>query len=385
MVVQPGSHSAAVDPLSPAPTQPGRPGLDAMTALLAERVLPLIHSLERPWLWLIGFGVVLGLAMGLLVQQVRNCLRAEERQLPWDILLIRAAGLSLGLVIANLLVAPLLLIPLPESLQLVKPVAFVLVNLLLGVAGLTVGQLRGQALRRLLGSASSETLLLEEGLVQRSAPKILDTSAAIDGRIGALLDSGLLEGQVIIPQVILEELQTLADSGKGEKRSRGRRGLDSLSALRRDYGRRIVTNSTRYDGETVDEQLLQLTRDTSGILITTDYTLAQVGRLRNLQVLSLSELVVALRPDAQPGDQVTLKLVRQGKEPGQAIAYLEDGTMVVVDGAKVLIGQSRNVTITGALQTNSGRMVFGQLSPEAGFPRTSQPPPRSGNRDRRSR
>ncbi|KKZ13220.1 MAG: hypothetical protein TQ37_04600, partial [Candidatus Synechococcus spongiarum 15L] len=110
MVVQPGSHSAAVDPLSPAPTQPGRPGLDAMTALLAERVLPLIHSLERPWLWLIGFGVVLGLAMGLLAQQVRNCLRAEERQLPWDILLIRAAGLSLGLVIANLLVAPLLLI-----------------------------------------------------------------------------------------------------------------------------------------------------------------------------------------------------------------------------------------------------------------------------------
>ena len=161
--------------------------------------------------------------------------------------------------------------------------------------------------------------------------------------------------------------------------------MDHLSALRRDYGRRIVTNSTRYDGETVDEKLLQLTSDTSGILITTDYTLAQVGRLRNVQVLSLSELVVALRPEAQPGDQFTLKLVRQGKEPGQAIAYLEDGTMVVVDGAKALIGQSRNITITGALQTNSGRMVFGQLSPEAASPGTSPPPPRSGNRGRRNR
>ena len=360
------------------------PGAE-MTALLSERILPLIDSLERPWLWLIGVGVVLGLLMGLLVQQVRTCLRAEERHLPWDILLIRAAGLSLGLVLANLLVAPLLLTPLPESLQRVKPVALALANLVLGVAGLMVGQLRGQALRRLLGSTSSETLLLEEGLVQRSAPKILDTSTAIDGRIGALLDSGLLEGQVIIPQVVLDELQTLADSGKGEKRSRGRRGLDSLSALRRDYGRRIVTNSTRYDGDTVDEKLLQLTSDASGILITTDYTLAQVGRLRNIQVLSLSELVVALRPEAQPGDQFTLKLVRQGKEPGQAIAYLEDGTMVVVDGAKTLIGQSRNVTITGALQTNSGRMVFGQLSPEAGFPGGSQSSSSFGNRGRRSR
>ena len=374
-----------VDPLSLALTQPSRHGPDAMTALVSERVLSLINSLERPWLWLIGFGVVLGLLMGLLVQQVRNCLRAEERQLPWDILLIRAAGLGLGLVLANLLVAPLLLLPLPESLQPVKPLALVLVNLLLGVAGLTVGQLRGQALRHLLGSTSSETLLLEGDLVQRSAPKILDTSAAIDGRIGPLLDSGLLEGQVIIPQVVLEELQTLADSGKGEKRSRGRRGLDSLSALRRDYGRRIVTNSTRYDGETVDEKLLQLTSDTSGILITTDYTLAQVGRLRNLRVLSLSELVVALRPNAQPGDQFHLKLVRQGKEPEQAIAYLEDGTMVVVDGAQALIGQSRNVTITGALQTNSGRMMFGQLSPKVGSPETGQSSPRSNSRGRRSR
>ena len=374
-----------VDPLRLVPTQTVRHGPDAVTALLSERILPLIQAMERPWLWLIGFGVVLGLLMALLVQQVRNCLRAEERQLPWDILLIRAAGLSLGLVLANLLVAPLLLMRLPESLQWVKPVALVLANLLLAVAGLTVGQLRGQALRRLLGATSSETLLLEEGLVQRSAPKILDTSAAIDGRIAPLLDSGLLEGQVIIPQVVLEELQTLADSGKGEKRSRGRRGLDGLSALRRNYGRRVVTNSTRYDGETVDEKLLQLTRDTNGILVTTDYTLAQVGRLRNLQVLSLSELVVALRPAAQPGDQFTLKLVRQGKEPGQAIAYLEDGTMVVVDGAKALIGQSRNVTITGALQTNSGRMVFGQLSPETGSPGTDKPFPHSGSRGRRSR
>ena len=358
-----------------------------MTALLSERVLPLINSLERPWLWLIGLGVLLGLFIGLVVQQVRNCLQADERQLPWDILLIRAAGLSLGLVTANLLVAPLLLTPLPESLQLVKPIALMLANLVLGVAGLTVGQLRGQALRRLLGAASSETLLLEEGMVQRCAPKILDTSAAIDGRIGALLDSGLLEGQVIIPQVVLDELQTLADSGKGEKRSRGRRGLDNLSALRRDYGRRIVTNSTRYDGETVDEKLLQLTNDTSGILITTDYTLTQVGRLRNIQALSLSELVVALRPEAQPGDQFTLKLVRQGKEPGQAIAYLEDGTMVVVDGAKALIGQSKAVTITGALQTNSGRMVFGQLSPPpAASPTTPPSPPlRPNDRGRRNR
>ena len=127
-----------------------------------------------------------------------------------------------------------------------------------------------------------------------------------------------------------------------------------------------------------------LTSDTSGIL-TTDYPLAQVGRLRNIQVLNLSELMVALRPDAQPGGQKSVhsEAGAPGQRTGQAIAYpvltLEDGTMVM-DGAKALSGHSRNLIITGALETNSGRMVFGQLSPEAGSPGTNQPPPRPGNR-----
>ena len=339
---------------------------------------------------MVALGALGGLLLGLLAQGAgRRCL-GKVKQVRIGLLAIRTVSLVPGLLLANLLVAPLLLQPLSWGSPLVKPAIATVANLVFGIAGLSVGESCRLAVLRLLRPGTSETLLLAEGVMQRSAPKIVDSSAAIDGRLGALVDSGLLEGQVIIPQVVLEELQALADSGKGEKRLRGRRGLENLSTLRERYGRRIVTNTTRYPGDTVDEKLLQLTGDTDGILISTDYNLAKVGRLRDLKVLCLSELVVALRPNAQPGDRFHLKLVREGKEPGQAIGYLEDGTMVVVDQARDLIGQAQDVTITGALQTNSGRMVFAHLNQEGDSGKvlsqeTEQSQRSAGNRSRRSR
>jgi uncharacterized protein YacL len=179
---------------------------------------------------------------------------------------------------------------------------------------------------------------------------------------------------VIVAQVVIDELQALADSANGEKRGRGRRGLKLLSELRETHGRRLVVNSTRYEGNGVDEKLLRLTADTGGTLLTADYNLAQVAQVQALKVVNLSELVIALRPEVQPGDTLQLKIVREGKEAEQGVGYLEDGTMVVVEDARQRIGERLPVTITGALQTPTGRMVFA---------RSERPAEKSGRRSGR--
>ena len=207
---------------------------------------------------------------------------------------------------------------------------------------------------------------MAEGVLQPATAKILDTSVIIDGRIQGLLGSGLLEGQVIVAQAVIDELQALADSSNNEKRGKGRRGLKLLTSLRDDYGRRIVINNTRYEGKGADEKLLQLTADTGGTLLTVDYNLAQVARLQEQRVVNLSELVIALRPEVQPGDSLQLKIVREGKEADQGVGYLEDGTMVVVEDARKRIGERLTVTVTGALQTPTGRMVFARQDKERG-------------------
>jgi uncharacterized protein YacL len=178
---------------------------------------------------------------------------------------------------------------------------------------------------------------------------------------------------VIVAQAVIDELQALADSGNGEKRAKGRRGLKLLTELRDTYGRRLVLNSTRYEGTGADEKLLRLTADTGGTLLTADYNLAQVALVQELKVLNLSELVVALRPEVQPGDGLQRKIVREGKEAEQGVGYLEDGTMVVVEDARRRIGERLAVTVTGALQTPTGRMVFARndRSGEKGGPRGS--------------
>jgi uncharacterized protein YacL len=284
--------------------------------------------------------------------------------MPTDLLISRAVGLILGLLVANLLLAPILLLPLPWEVVLVKPLAAVLSNVFFGVLGYNLAEVHGRTLLRLFNPASTDALLVAEGVLPPATAKILDTSVIIDGRIQGLLGSGLLEGQVIVAQAVIDELQALADSSNNEKRGKGRRGLKLLSGLREAYGRRLVINSTRYEGKGADEKLLQLTADTGGTLLTADYNLAQVAQVQELRVVNLSELVIALRPEVQPGDTLQLKIVREGKEADQGVGYLEDGTMVVVLEGRKHIGERLTVTVTGALQTPTGRMVFARQERE---------------------
>ena len=329
--------------------------------LLPEQLLLQVSNQQGLRLVLGGFGAFFGLLAGFFFQQLRKRLMAQVRSMPTDLLISRAVGLILGLLVANLLLAPILLLPLPWEVVLVKPLAAVLSNVFFGVLGYNLAEVHGRTLLRLFNPTSAEALLVAEGVLQPASAKILDTSVIIDGRIRGLLDSGLLEGQVIVAQSVIDELQALADSANAEKRGKGRRGLKLLSSLRETYGRRLVVNTTRYEGNGVDDKLLKLAADTGGTLLTADYNLAKVAEVQDLKVLNLSELVIALRPEVQPGDELQLKIVRDGKESHQGVGYLEDGTMVVVDGAHGRSGERLAVVVTGALQTPTGRMVFGRL------------------------
>ena len=337
---------------------------------------PLLLQVDNPAglrLVLGGFGAFFGLIAAIFFQQLRRRLMQQVRTMPTELLISRSVGLILGLLVANLLLAPILLLPLPWEVVFVKPVAAILSNVFFGVSGYNLAEVHGRTLLRLFNPSNTEALLVADGVLLPASAKILDTSAIIDGRIRGLLDSGLLEGQVIVAQCVIDELQALADSANADKRGRGRRGLKLLSELREQYGRRLVVNSTRYEGQGVDEKLLKLTADTGGNLLTADYNLAKVAEVQELRVLNLSELVIALRPEVQPGDELQLKIAREGKENDQGVGYLDDGTMVV-EGARQRIGERVPVIVTGALQNPTGRIVFARCEGELSSPATAASP-----------
>jgi uncharacterized protein YacL len=190
-------------------------------------------------------------------------------------------------------------------------------------------------------------------------PLVIDTNIAIDGRIADLLPTGFVPNPLIVPRFVLEELQHIADSDDPQRRTRGRRGLEVLNALRADFGNRIEVYDNPVHGEReVDAKLMQVARDRNALLLTNDFNLSKVAEMHGLQVLNLNLLANALRPIVNPGERITLKLVQEGREAGQGVGFLDDGTMVVVDGGRSLVGSEAPVTVTRLLQTGAGRMVF---------------------------
>ena len=339
------------------------------TGWMGVHLLPqeLLDDVNAQWVrfGLTAAGAGIGIVAGLVFRRLRQQLMRQVRTMPTDLLVSRAVGLILGLLVANLLLAPILLLPLAGASSLVKPLAAILSNGFFGVLGYNLAEVHGRTLLRLFNPTSTEALLVADGVLTPATAKILDTSVIIDGRIRGMIGCGLLEGKVIVAQTVIDEMQQLSDSNNLEKRGKGRRGLKLLNELREAYERRLVINTTRYDGAGTDDRLLQLTEDTGGTLVTADFNLAQVARLKSLKVMNLSELVIALRPEVQPGDELNLKIVREGKEDHQGVAYLEDGTMVVVENARSAIGERRPIVITGALQNPSGRMVFARLNKDS--------------------
>jgi uncharacterized protein YacL len=308
-----------------------------------------------------AFGVLLFWALGLLAQATYRRLQQQVQALPADVLLTRSAGLVVGLLIANLMLAPVLLLPIPAEFGFIKPLTAVLSSLFFGVAGVNLADAHGRTVLRLFSPDSVGSALITDNVMKAAIAKVLDTSCIIDGRLQDLLTTGFLEGQILVPQFVLSELQTLADSANEQKRGRGRRGLDILNEMRTSNPSRIIIHNTVYpEIPTVDAKLVRLAQDISGVLLTTDYNLSKVANFQNVEVLNINDLAQALRPVYLPGDRMNLKVLKEGKEASQGIGYLADGTMVVVEEGRPYIGDELEVVVTGALQTSAGRMIFGR-------------------------
>ena len=196
-------------------------------------------------------------------------------------------------------------------------------------------------------------------------PKILDTSVIIDGRIADIMSTGFLEGPIVIPEFVLVELRHIADSSDSLKRTRGRRGLDILKKMQTEYGVEVYNT----DGEKslkeipeVDVKLLKLAQIMNGKVVTNDYNLNKVAAINDVGVLNINKLANCLKPVVLPGEEMVVQLVKQGKDNSQAIGYLDDGTMIVAEDGRKMIGKTTKITVTSVLQTSAGRMIFGRIN-----------------------
>ncbi|MDS1030391.1 PIN/TRAM domain-containing protein [Bacillota bacterium LX-D] len=263
-------------------------------------------------------------------------------------------GLIVGLIIANLLGIPI------SRLPFVGPYLFIAVSLLIGYLGWNVGAKKKEEFFGLLavlrpGSKDKQG----KGELPKASYKILDTSVIIDGRIADICKSGFVEGTLIIPNFVLEELRHIADSSDLLKRNRGRRGLDILNIIRKDLDVMVKIYEKDFDDiPEVDSKLVKLAQVIGGQVITNDYNLNKVAELQGVKVLNINELSNAVKPVVLPGEEMIVQVIKDGKELGQGVAYLDDGTMIVVENGKRYIGQIIGVMVTSVLQTAAGRMIF---------------------------
>ena len=295
-----------------------------------------------------AIGYVLG---GIIGRELTAVWRRMEDRIsdtsPAD-LLLSTAGLLVGLVVALLASQPL---------RAVKPLwlsTTVTVLLMLVLANIFI---RAFQTKRRDFSAMFPRLAPPELVTAKERVLLLDTSAVIDARFVEMRRLGFLPGSLRVPRFVLAELQTLADSADDTRRARGRRGLDLLASLPVEDAVGVF-ESDYADTPAVDEKLMRLAADANSAMITVDYNLAKVARVRGIDVLNLNEAASALRPNFIPGELLRLKIVKQGKESDQGVGYLDDGTMVVVQSGRELVGREADLEVTSVLQTSAGRMIF---------------------------
>ena len=277
--------------------------------------------------------------------------------------ILGAVGLILGLIIAFLISQPIYKIPIPY----VGSVISILLYGMLGYLGLTIGMSNkdtiSEKVRDLTSLAAKRNVKPKDVVKEYTGiPKVLDTSVIIDGRILDIAKAGFIEGPLVVPVFVLEELQHIADSADGLKRNRGRRGLDTVAEIQELKNVEVIIYNGKIEEiPEVDSKLLKLATELNGKIITNDFNLNKVARVQNLDVLNINELANAVKPLYLPGEEMEILIVREGKEHKQGLAYLDDGTMIVVENGKDLIGEKVNVVVTSALQTSAGKMIFAKL------------------------
>jgi uncharacterized protein YacL len=292
------------------------------------------------------WGAMLGFAGALLVILIELTLRRVR-------LKTLCAGL-LGLVI-GLLISSLVAIPFKPFLSS-KPFIQIILSVIFAYLGLLALVRKKEELHLLRNIFSPIKTEAEREF------KILDTSVIIDGRIADICEIGFIEGTLVVPRFVLRELQQIADSSDGLKRNRGRRGLDILNRMQKNVEINIEISEKNFpEVKEVDGKLIKLAQFLDGKIITNDFNLNKVAELEKVPDLNINELAMALKPVVLPGEEMTVQIIKGGKEPGQGVAYLDDGTMVVVENGGKYLGKKATVLVTSVLQTTAGRMIFTRL------------------------
>jgi len=342
--------------------------------LYIPALFDLMNFMNAGWLTSPYLGMVIGAIIFFLISyfvadHVVHFLRKSEERLtkaPLVDLFCGSLGLVVGLIIAYFINMPLQDINIEVISQLVP----LIIMVLLGYFGFKVGLRRQSELSQLAanlagGRKKDKRKAAEEteatGGTKQDSPrmKILDTSVIIDGRIADICETNFLEGTLVVPQFVLGELQHIADSSDALKRNRGRRGLDILNKIQKELPVNVeIYNGDFEDIPEVDIKLIKLAKVLDGVVVTNDFNLNKVCDLQEVPVLNINDLANAVKPVVLPGEELKVHLIKDGKEHNQGVAYLDDGTMIVVEEGKAHIGETIEVLITSVLQTSAGRMIF---------------------------
>jgi uncharacterized protein YacL len=315
--------------------------------LLASH-LPITHTLG---IWIKWVGALAGFIFALLALSIEKIIKKA----PLKVIFGGTFGLFLGLVIAQLLGYAF------SGLQnsAIRISISVILSCVFGYIGLVLG---GKKVEEFKWPGWG---FFAKGSHKKDGGKLLDTSVIIDGRVADICETDFLEGPLVIPQFVLQELQHIADSADNLKRARGRRGLDILNRMQKgDTVEVKVVDEDYPEIKEVDAKLIALAREMNAKIITNDFNLNKVAQLQGVPVLNINQLANALKPMVLPGEVLHLQIMREGKEQGQGVAYLDDGTMVVVENASRHLGQEVEASVTSILQTTAGRMIFTTLKEE---------------------
>ena len=296
-------------------------------------------------------GLIIGFLLALLVIKIEK----DIRKLSIKVIIGGAVGMIVGLIIALILGFGLNFVSKIRDNQQTVPWIYLLITGICGYLGLVLGSKKVDEFN--FHGADSKI---------NPDHRILDTSVIIEGRIADICDSGFIEGNLIVPRFVLNELQLVADSSDSMKRLRGRRGLDVLNHMQKSSSINIEIVEQDFPKiKGVDGKLVALAKQLGAKLLTNDYNLNKVAELQGVRVLNINELANAMKPVVLPGEQMTVKIIREGKELGQGVAYLDDGTMIIVDNAQKMLNMNVKVTVTSVLQTTAGRMIFSELKEAA--------------------
>jgi len=342
------------------------PGIVALVFQILSNTPVSIDSIEQ-WILLMyaGAGLVTGILFFLISKPLVNLIfksagRADKQiaKLPANVVLPAVIGLILGLVVA-VLISSLVSGILTNMLSWLGSIINVIIYIACGYLGILIfirhkpGFLEPGFFRRNKDNDKND---------ESARPKLLDTSVIIDGRIFDICQTGIIEGALIIPEFVLDELRHIADSSDDLKRNRGRRGLDVLKRIQTELDLPVkIVHAEVDEAADVDSKLLYLAKDMNGIVVTNDYNLNKVAAVKSVRVFNINELANAVKPVVLPGEEMNVTIVKDGKEQGQGIAYLDDGTMIVVEGGKKEQNKPIEVIVTSVLQTAAGRMIFAKM------------------------